>query len=229
MLALGIDTSTNLGSVGVAGSGGIAAELNVRSDLTHSVRLLPAVRGVLAPLGVTAADVDVFAVAAGPGSFTGLRIGMATAKGLAFAAGRPLVAYSTLETMAMALHDSMPEAAGRIVCVMLNAGRGEVYRGLFRCESGAAAAILPEAALPPEAAAEGIPEGCLLCGDGFGAYRAALGSLRASSTAIHESPPFIGITLARRALADAALRGVDRLPHPVPNYLRLADAEMTKT
>jgi tRNA threonylcarbamoyladenosine biosynthesis protein TsaB len=185
------------------------------------------VRGVLDPLGLTPADVDLFAVAAGPGSFTGLRIGMATAKGLAFASGRPLVAYSTLETMALALEDTMPAGAGHVICVMLDAGRGEVYRGLFRCAGGAAAALLPEAALPPHAAAAEIPEGCLLCGDGFDVHREALGPLRASGMAIHEKPPFIGLMLARRALADAALRGLGHLPPPVPNYLRLADAEMT--
>jgi len=229
MLALGIDTSTKVGSVGVAGtgSGDITAELNVRCSLTHSARLLPAVRGVLEPLGLAPADVDLFAVAAGPGSFTGLRIGMATAKGLAFASSRPLVAYSTLETMALALEDTMPHGVGHVICVMLDAGRGEVYRGLFRCEGGTAAALLPEAALPPHAAAAGIPEGCLLCGDCFDVYREVLGPLRASGMAIHETPPFIGLMLARRALADAALRDLDHLPRPVPNYLRLSDAEMT--
>ena len=225
MLALGIDTSSSAGSVGVANDTGLLAELNLRSATTHSSRLLPAVRSLLATAGLVPAQVDLLAVATGPGSFTGIRIGMATAKGLGLALECPLTGFSTLETMALAGAPATAGGGAANICILLDAARREVYRGLFRCEGSSVAALAPEAALPPGEAAAGLPADCILYGDGLETYAEILRPLLPPGAVLAGDAPFIGLTLARRALEEAARQGLDRLSPPIPNYLRLSDAE----
>ena len=228
MLALGIDTSSDAASVGLADDSRLLAELNLRAGNTHSERLLPAIHALLATAGVRPEQIDVFAVASGPGSFTGLRIGMATAKGLALGVGRPLVGFSTLEMIALALTAGIPAGPNRPspICVMLDAGRGEVYRGLFACENGRVTPMSPESALTPEGAAAGLPDGSVLCGSGVIAFRERLETCLKVSTLWVQSVPFIGTTLARRAIELASESGSGALPPLVPNYLRLSDVEI---
>ena len=230
MLALGIDTSSEAASVGLARDRRLIAELNLRAGNTHSERLLPGIHALLATAGVRAEQVDLFAVASGPGSFTGLRIGMATAKGLALAVDRPLVGFSTLEMIALTLAAGIPSGASRSapICVMLDAGRGEVYRGLFLCEAGRVTSMSAETALTPEAAATDLPDGCVLCGSGALAYRDRLQSRLPASTLWVETVPFIGSTLALAAIGLASEKGSAALPPLVPNYLRLSDAELPR-
>lgn len=226
MIALGIDTSSVSGSVALTDGEGLVAEMNLRSGLTHSARLLPAVNTLIRTAGVSLDAVDLLCVATGPGSFTGLRIGMATAKGLALATGRPLTGFSTLETTALAVARS---ASGRTetVCVVLDAGRGEVYRGLFECRGLEATALAAESSMRPESAAEGIPAGSVVCGGGITVYKEVLEPRLPRDVTLVPEPPFIGLTLARRAILGAGQDGPERLPPAVPNYLRLADAERT--
>ncbi|HEY3174611.1 MAG TPA: tRNA (adenosine(37)-N6)-threonylcarbamoyltransferase complex dimerization subunit type 1 TsaB [Candidatus Polarisedimenticolia bacterium] len=226
MIALGIDTSTGAGSVGLTDGGALAAELNQRSAGTHSGRLLPSVRALLEATGTRLDQIDLVAVACGPGSFTGLRIGMATAKGLAISLDRPVTGFSTLETIAWSCAASLDLAARAPICVVLEAGRGEVYRGLFACEGGEVTAIEPEAAMTPLSAASGLPRSCLLCGDGVTACRAALPAQDFEGRILMDGIPFIGLALARRALAIEARASSAGLPPLVPNYLRSSDAEI---
>ena len=226
MISLGIDTSSAAGSIALSDGDRLVAELNLRSDTTHSARLLPAVLSLTRTAAISLHEIDVFAVATGPGSFTGLRIGMATAKGLALATGRPLTGFSTLETMALTCAAGYGDRP-TVVCVLLDAGRGEVYRGLFRCQSLDAFPITPEATMLPTAAAEGLPGDCVICGDGLVAHHRTLEPLIPDGAVVLSNAPFIGVTLARRALVEASRDGLEALPRPIPNYLRLADAERT--
>lgn len=127
MLTLGIDTSTMTGGAALVGAQGLVAEfvLNIRS--THSERLLPAIETLLNDAQLALADIDAFAVATGPGSFTGLRIGMATAKGLAYATGRPLLGVTVLDALARQF-----AASQSIVIPLIDARRQEVYAQPFR-------------------------------------------------------------------------------------------------
>jgi tRNA threonylcarbamoyladenosine biosynthesis protein TsaB len=226
MIALGLDTSSTAGSAAVVSSDGLLhAELNLRAGLTHSERLLPSVHALLDVAGVRVEAIDLFAVAAGPGSFTGLRIGMASAKGLALACGRPLVGFSTLETIAQACVSWI--APGATICVLLDAGRGEVYRGLYRPAGEVVEALAPEAALSPAEAVEGLPPHSLVVGEGLSAHAAILQGLLPAGAMRVPAAPFIGAVLARRALAAAAGAPAGSLPPVVPNYLRVSDAERT--
>ncbi|HKY33377.1 MAG TPA: tRNA (adenosine(37)-N6)-threonylcarbamoyltransferase complex dimerization subunit type 1 TsaB [Candidatus Polarisedimenticolia bacterium] len=224
MIALGIDTSSSRASVGVASSdGALHAVLGLDSGVTHSERLLPAVRALLDVSGLSFQRIDLFAVTSGPGSFTGLRIGMAAAKGMALAAGRPLVGLSTLETIAAALGaEAAADGPAPLVCVLMDAGRGEVYRGLYRLTSGEPAAEAPEAALRPGAAAL-LPGPAVICGSGFHAHRRAIEPLLPAGCIVVQAPAFLAGALARRGLGLAAPGRA--LPPLAPNYLRASDAE----
>ncbi|MCB9560470.1 MAG: tRNA (adenosine(37)-N6)-threonylcarbamoyltransferase complex dimerization subunit type 1 TsaB [Kofleriaceae bacterium] len=225
MKVLGIDTATLTESAAIVIDGAVAALSEIRTS-THSDRLLPLCAEVLAGVGLGAADLDAIAVGAGPGSFTGLRIGMATAKGLAFALGTPLWAVSSLAALA----DDAQVAAGTIVVPILDARRGEVYAGAFRRDGDALVALGPERVLPPAdlaamiAAVAGDGAGVALLGDGLDAHAAALATL---------DPAYARLVDARRtpsaaAVARLALAGdrVDHLVDGAPAYVRPSEAEV---
>src|SRR5512135_3665909 len=107
MLILGIETSTKTGSVAVISETGVIAQYSLNIEVTHSERLMATVDRVFSDTGLTLSRIDGFAVACGPGSFTGLRIGISTVKGLAFATGKPTAAVPTLYALAW----NVPHAA----------------------------------------------------------------------------------------------------------------------
>jgi tRNA threonylcarbamoyladenosine biosynthesis protein TsaB len=131
MLILALDSSTSLGSVALVRHGALVAEYTLSVRRTHAERLLPAVGQILADAGLAPVDLDALAVTTGPGSFTGLRIALATAKGLAYALNRPAVGVSTLKALAFGV-------AGWAdwVCPLLDARRGEAYAALYRTLPG---------------------------------------------------------------------------------------------
>jgi len=165
MMILAIDTASRSCGVAVVNDGAVLAEINDVSGQTHSRHLMGMVDRALA-MSVGHPDrIDAYAVTRGPGSFTGLRIGISTAKGLAEAAGKPLVGVSSLEALAWQVFP-----VDCLIVPMLDARRKEVYGARFRRKGNGLAPIGREAALSPEAAVEGIAEPCLLVGDGAVAY-----------------------------------------------------------
>ena len=131
MKILALETSAKAVSAAVSEDGKILCSGYQDTGLTHSRTLMPIVEGILKNTGLTVQDCDAIAVAAGPGSFTGIRIGVSTVKGLAWAADKPCVGVSTLE--AMAWHGL---AAGGLVCPVMDARRSQVYNALFQAENG---------------------------------------------------------------------------------------------
>ncbi len=142
MTILAFETSAKPVSVSLLRGGRVAASEFENAGLTHSVTLMPMAERVLAAAGLTPAAVDFFAVAAGPGSFTGLRIGVGTVKGLGWAAEKPCAAVSTLLAMAY-LH---PGFDG-VVCPVMDARRGQVYAALFDTSGGAPERLEADGAL----------------------------------------------------------------------------------
>ncbi len=130
MKILAIDSTAQTGSVAVVEDGAVSALYTIEAQ-THSTTLLPMIQSVLTSLGCKITDMDLLAVANGPGSFTGIRIGAAAVKGLAFRDNLPCVGVSSLEAMAYNL--AGPDC---IVCPVINARRSQVYSALFRCEGG---------------------------------------------------------------------------------------------
>ena len=127
MIILAADTSTKIGSVALVEDESPIAEYTLNVSETHSARLMPTIDRVLKDCGMQIAEVDALAVAIGPGSFTGLRIGLATFKGLALAAEKRLVAVPTLDALAASLAFSQ-----HMVCPILDARMGEVYAEFYR-------------------------------------------------------------------------------------------------
>src|SRR5262245_27591271 len=149
MRVMALDTTSRAGSVALVDDGRVVAERAGDPSRTHGERL----PGELAALGVDWSSVDVFAVCAGPGSFTGLRIGIATVQGLAFVARRPVVGVSALEAVAQLASRDLAE--GATIGSWIDAQRGEVFSALY--EVSRAPIFTPERLVEIEAPAVGKP------------------------------------------------------------------------
>lgn len=144
MKILGFDSAGKTAGVAIWQDGNILYEVNLRAGLTHSQTLLPLCCQALAQTGLSLADIDFLAFNLGPGSFTGLRIGLATAKGLCFSRAIPCIGVSTLESLAYSL-----PVNGNVLCA-LDARRREVYAAAFCRKEGVAARICADEAMPVE-------------------------------------------------------------------------------
>ena len=143
MMILALESSATACSVALSKDGELLAQSFQSSGLTHSRTLLPMAEDMLKNCGTTLKDVDVVAVAAGPGSFTGLRIGVATAKGLAWPDDKDCVACSTLESMAM----PVAHMDGHLIVCAMDARRHQVYNALFLAEGGQLKRLSPDRAI----------------------------------------------------------------------------------
>ena len=164
MKILALETSAKAVSAAVSEDGKILCSGYQDTGLTHSRTLMPIVEHILKNTGLTVADMDAIAVAAGPGSFTGIRIGVAAAKGLAFAADKPAVGVSTLAAMAR----NVAFCDGLVVCAM-DARRQQVYNALFEAKDGQLTRLTPDRAIALEELAEELrsdPRPKTVVGDG---------------------------------------------------------------
>lgn len=141
MLILSLDTSTRVCSVALHQNGALLASYELLTEKTHSSMLTTLVENAVTHAGFTLDQLDALAVAKGPGSYTGLRIGVSTAKGLCFALDKPLVSVNTLEAMALQLAPFfLPET---VLCPLLDARRMEVYAAGYRREGSGLNQVLP--------------------------------------------------------------------------------------
>jgi tRNA threonylcarbamoyladenosine biosynthesis protein TsaB len=223
MKILAVDTATKSCSVAIIDAGSLCAELTTLRDQTHSKHLMELIHNGLGMSGIGAAELDGLAVVIGPGSFTGLRIGVSTVKGLAHALDKPVVGISSLDALAWQCADR-----SYLICALLDARKGEVYSATYRYSDDTLTPKSPEKASAPEAALEEIKEPCVFIGSGALLYRrnisALLGDLahfvpenqniiRASSVAFLSMERFK--THDTVAVADLA-----------PRYIRKSDAEL---
>ena len=165
MNILSLDTSATVASVAITDGETPLAEYTLNAKNTHSETLLPMIESTLKALSLKASDIDLFALSAGPGSFTGVRIGAATLKGLAFGSSKPCVEVSTLEALAQNL--VFKEG---LICPVMNARRSQVYTALFRSNGKALERIMPDSALSIEeldAILAEYGEPISLVGDGY--------------------------------------------------------------
>jgi len=222
---LAIETATPRGSVALVSGAVVRAETFLPPGPRVSGSYISAVEALFASAGAKSGDVSAVAVSAGPGAFTGLRVGMSAAKGFCFGWGVPLVPVPTL----LALAHRFP-GEGRTVCPVQDARRGEVYAALFRWSGGELARLSPDMAIAPALLPARIPDGdVLFCGDGvtpFGALlREALGD-RATLVPGDEGLPrasAVGIVGERIFRAG----GAEDPRSVVPFYLRSPGAEPT--
>lgn len=179
MKILALETSAKSVSTAVVENGAPLAYAYQCTGLTHSRTLMPMVDAMLKNAELTLGDMDAVAVAAGPGSFTGLRIGIAAVKGLAWAADKPCFGVSTLEAMAQ----NLAHMDGLLVCAM-DARRDQVYNALFEAKSGVLTRLTPDRAIAVAELAEelrGETRRLLVLGDGGRLCRDGLAQLGVES------------------------------------------------
>lgn len=233
---LALDTSTLTASVALTG-GPRADQLVDRAVGSHSDDLMGLIDEVLSRGGLTVAELDAVAVGAGPGSFTGLRIGMATAKGLCFASGKPLWTASSLAALALDAGEALPDepaAQGRALVVpVLDARRDEVFAGFYRIDAagGRAEEIAPDAVLSPAALASRVATAladaglstAVLIGDALAVHGDALAEIgRGLRGAAFRATP------SARSVARLVTSGSrdDALRSGTPVYIRPSEAEV---
>ncbi len=145
MIILSIDSSTPVAGIAVADGERLLGEVMLNTKNTHSEKLMPLIKQLLGELEMTMQDVDVVAAMQGPGSFTGLRIGMATAKGLVQGAGKKLIAVPTLDCLAY----NLVHYPG-VICPVMNAQKKQVYTALYRSDENGMTRLSDYQAIPAE-------------------------------------------------------------------------------
>ncbi|MCL2789306.1 MAG: tRNA (adenosine(37)-N6)-threonylcarbamoyltransferase complex dimerization subunit type 1 TsaB [Desulfobulbus sp.] len=226
LLILAIETATGCGSValtrGAGAAGKVLAEYTLQPEITHARCLLGSVATVMAAAGVGWGDLTAVAVSQGPGSFTGLRIGMAAAQGLAMALAAPLVPVPTLDGLAAQV------APGDLpVCCLLDARKQQIYAGVYRFRQAQWQRISPFFVVSPtDLVRRVILEPTLLIGPGLQACRAEVAAqplARIAGTGLfHPRAATIGLC-AGQMLADGTAHPAARA---VPLYVRASEAEL---
>ena len=225
MITLAFDSTAKAASVAVCDDEKLLALYNIDNGLTQSELLLPMAENMLKNLKLSFTDVDLLTAAVGPGSFTGVRIGVALVKGIAFGRDIPCVAVSTLDALA----ENLAGLDGIIVPCM-DARRQQVYTATYRCKDGKLEKLTPDRAIAiTELAAELKEYGdepIYLCGDG---YEVAKRGLTAEGVTVKHTPELL-ITENAYSIARIAKRKYDTGEYMsdleiAPTYLRVPQAE----
>ena len=231
MVILALDTTTRAASVAVARDGRVVEETAGDTTQPTAARLPTELMTMLERHGVALGGVDVFAVATGPGSFTGLRIGIATMQGLAFANRKPLIGVSGFDALA----DIAIAPGAACVATWIDAWRGEVYAALYEGlppAGGEPAVDTPASVLAGIQAhiTRGRIPHVRFIGDGAVMYRDVIVQcLGAKASVAEPGTPLLAGTIARLA-AQAVARGEHPLPHAIrPLYIRRTDAELARS
>lgn len=220
VLVLALDTTTSAGSASIVRDAQIVAERVGDPARTHGQRLPRDLMLLLDSAGVRLGDIDLFAVASGPGSFTGLRVGIATIQGLAMSCDRRVVPVSALDALARAGRKEEHHVAA-----WMDAQRGQVFAALYAPDGRV---VIEPSSLPPERTLESwkpVPAGTRFIGDGAIRYRNTIERLAASADVIDDVPPLAGVI--GQIAAEQPERAV--VPHAiVPIYIRRPDAELAR-
>lgn len=225
MIILALESSATACSVALTKEGAIISQAYENSGLTHSRTLLPMVNHVLESGGVTMDEVDVVAVAAGPGSFTGLRIGVATVKGIAWPADKDCAACSTLESMAW----QVAHMDGKLIVCAMDARRKQVYNALFLARGEQLERLTPDRAISLDELAGELKKyenSKIVIGDGASL---CYNTLTEQGIALELAPPHLRMQTAwgvARAAQEVVAGGELVKSHAlVPVYHRLSQAE----
>lgn len=225
MKLLAIDSSGLVATVAVVEEGQMLAEYTVNYKKTHSQTLVPMLNEITQMIELDLSTIDAIAVAKGPGSFTGLRIGSATAKGLGLALGKPIIAVPTVDALSYNAWGS-----DMLVCPLMDARREQVYTGVYAFENGTHHIIKEQCAIAVEELCRGLNalgRKVLFLGDGVPVYREKLAAML---TVPYELAP---AHMARQRAGALGVLAMDYLKdgktetaaEHKPDYLRLSQAE----
>lgn len=223
MKILSLDSTAIVSTVAITEDEKLLAQFTINNGNTHSETLLPMIEACLKVLKLTVDDIDLFACSAGPGSFTGVRIGAATVKGLAFDKNKPCAPVSSLEALA---HNLL--YADGVICPVMNARRGQLYNALFLCENGALKRICEDRLLSvydlEEELRKYADKKIYLCGDGYSIAKEAFTKIDTEDTPlIHQYQSAYSVALCALEAARQELLTTDIELSPV--YLRASQAE----
>lgn len=222
MKILGIETSTQAGSIAFTDGDRVLGELSLNLGPVHSEKLIPMIDWLLGEVGGEKREIEGIAVSVGPGSFTGLRVGLSTAKGLAFSLKIPLVGISSLETLAMNIFTNFS------ICSIIDARKKEVFAAFFKLSDGGIVRTSGDVLISPQGLCEMIRERTVFIGDGAVLYRDLLMKI------LGELALFCPLNLNFPRASNSALIGArklregcrDDLSTLAPRYLRRAEAEI---
>lgn len=225
MKVLAIDTSSSVAAVAVMDGGVLLGEYTLNSGKTHSQRLMPMVDGLLDGLGMTPSDVDLFAASGGPGSFTGLRIGITTVKAMAYAQNKPVVSIPTLDALAW----NVPCTSG-LVCPVMDARNRQVYTALYQGTKAGLSKITEYMGITVEELVQMIKDrnsNVIFIGDAVTLYREYF--TKSLEERCSFAPPSLllqrAAVVAQLALARAREGKVESCYDMTPFYLRKSQAE----
>jgi tRNA threonylcarbamoyl adenosine modification protein YeaZ len=225
MLVLGLDTSTTTGGVAIVSEQGLIANYQLDVTVTHSARLFPAIDAILRNAQLTLKEINGIAVTIGPGSFTGLRIGLAAAKGLSYLNKIPIVGVPTLDAL---VYPFTQPYTRLLICPILDALRGEVYAALYQVCDRKWAKLLEDTAIPIPELLDKISEPCLFTGNGITKHKAEIESVLQSRALF--TPLNLRVVLPS-SVAELGLQkllaGVQDDPLKLePRYIRRPEAEV---
>jgi tRNA threonylcarbamoyladenosine biosynthesis protein TsaB len=226
---LALDTSTSSASVAITSAETVIAESIFTCNRSLSARLIPEIDHLLGLSGLTISDIDLFAASTGPGSFTGVRCGVATIQGLALATGKPCAGFSSLAMLAMNFSLST-----RPVCALLDARKNEVYAGLYDCSTPIPSALIADCVMPIEQFLNLIStytdKPVVFAGEGAQRYHDAILTNRGELTLFAPVPLNSGRAAHGATLAlDAFHNGKTIAPaHLLPDYIRASEAELAR-
>jgi tRNA threonylcarbamoyladenosine biosynthesis protein TsaB len=220
MRILSVDTSTAACSIALSEDGKLKGEVNTESEETHSVRLLPGIETLLRSCGSTIRDIDAFAVVCGPGSFTGVRIGLTTIKGLAESLGRPTISVTAFEAWV----EKFAQHQGILVPV-IDARRGEIYSAMYRCTGEGTEVLSPGTVeKAPELLASISHSEAYFVGGGAALYEPAIAAR--PGWRVLASDPFLGRAIGRIAFRRVGAKKLLTAAELQAYYLRRPDAEL---
>ncbi|HKI50748.1 MAG TPA: tRNA (adenosine(37)-N6)-threonylcarbamoyltransferase complex dimerization subunit type 1 TsaB [Geothermobacteraceae bacterium] len=221
-LLLTLDTTTRSGGIALSRGPELLAEYSCLVPGHHTDWLLQAIKRTLADTGLTLQQLDGIGVVRGPGAFTGLRVGMATAKGLAIGLGLPMVGVSSLQALAVGLCTELP------VCALLDARKQEVYAGVYQVDEFPPRPLGPERVVGPEQLLATLTGEILFVGDGAVAYREQIEHCYGRQGRFAAGPADRLRPGAAAALAHAAWESGEACSPAVlnPSYIRPSEAEI---
>ena len=225
MRVLAIETSTRIGSVALADQGKILACCSMDAQKGHAQFLLPAIDHMCKQQGWKVDQLDIIACATGPGSFASLRIGISTAKGIAFAAGAKAVGVNTLEALAWSL-----SFTNMTILPVLDAKKEQVYAAFFKADDhGKMQRTTEDMLLFPEQLAEKIEENTVILGRGAQMYKSVFSSKAGKRVLFTPVQLWYHICGAVAAIGEAKVEDGHNVDPLVPNYIRQPDAVVKKT
>lgn len=225
MKILAIETATAWQSIAILEDDAVVARRDQDAGGAHGLLLLPSIDRMLVDVGLQLSSLDGLACSIGPGSFTGIRVGVATCLGLRAATGLPLALVPTLEAMAWGVKSTMLP-----ICPVLTSRRGELYWAIFRRQDeGGLECILSEHVGPPELMAKSLTEHSLVFGDGWVSMESEIRAALSSSATVSSGPQDV----AKPSAVNVAILGMHRLRRGdiagdcvAPRYVQRTEAEL---